>query len=176
MKSVLILTGSARPNSASTNVARLVEAEVAKRDDAKANVVEVASLNLPFYNEPTAPSAEDHKMHDENAIAWSKMVTEADAVVWAMPEYNHSISAIQKNAIDWLAKEWSEKPLMVVGYGWYEGANILEAVKLPFKTLKPDVRAEVGLGFAKQINPDGTVAEQSQVDDKLAPAVDALLK
>lgn len=175
MTNVLILTGSARPNSASSKVAQLVESELAKRDGVTPEVVEVASLNLPFYNSPTSPSADDHTITDPNVQAWSDKVNAADAVVWVMPEYNHSLSGIQKNAIDWLYKEWTDKPLALVAYGWYAGANVLEAVKLPLRVVKPDVRAEAGLGFTKQINMDGTVNDQAAVDAELAPLADKLL-
>ncbi|OYW43087.1 hypothetical protein B7Z28_01050 [Candidatus Saccharibacteria bacterium 32-45-3] len=175
MKHVLLLTGSARPNSASTNVAHIVKAEVDKHKDIASEIVEVSSLNLPFYNATTSPSADDHEIVDENAKAWSKKVTDADAVVWVMPEYNNSMSGIQKNAIDWLFKEWENKPLAIVAYGWYAGANVLEAVKSPIRITKPDVRAEVGLGFMKQINIDGTAKEQNEIDELLAPAIKKLV-
>ena len=175
MSNVVILTGSARPNSASTQVAKLVEAKLKKRDGVTAEIVEVADLNLPFYNAPTPPSAEGYQITDANVQAWSDKVTNASAVVWVMPEYNHSLSGIQKNAIDWLFTEWSDKPLAIVAYGWYAGANVLEAVKLPLKVVEPDVRATVGLGFTQQLNIDGTAGDQSAIDDALAPVIDELL-
>ncbi len=175
MSNVVILTGSARPNSASTNVAKLVEAELKKRDGVAPEITEVADLNLPFYNAPMPPSAEGFEITNSNVQAWSDKVTYADAVVWIMPEYNHSISAIQKNAIDWLFKEWNDKPLAIVAYGWYTGANVLESVKMPLKIVKPDVRATVGLGFTKQLNIDGTAGDQALVDEILVPAMDELL-
>lgn len=175
MSNVVILTGSARPNSASTQVAKLVEAELKKRDGVTAEIVEVADLNLPFYNAPTPPSAEGYQITDANVQAWSDKVTNASAVVWVMPEYNHSLSGIQKNAIDWLYKEWADKPLAIVAYGWYAGANVLESVKWPLKVIKPDVRATVGLGFMKQLEADGKAKDQAAVDEMLSTAVDALL-
>lgn len=175
MKNVVILTGSARPNSAGTNVAKLVEAELKKHSDITPEIVEVADLKLPFFNAPMPPSGEGYTITDEHVQEWSDKVTYADAVVWVMPEYNHSISGIQKNAIDWLYAEWADKPLAIVAYGWYAGANVLEAIKLPLKIVKPDVRAEVGLGFTKQLNVDGTAADQALVDEALAPVVDELL-
>lgn len=175
MSNVVILTGSARPNSASTQVAKIVEAELKKRKDITPEIIEVLDLNLPFYNSPLPPSAEGYEITDKNVQAWSEKIAHADAVVWVMPEYNHSISGIQKNAIDWLYKEWNDKPLAVVAYGWYAGANVLEAVKLPIKIVKADIRATVGFGFTKQLNIDGSVKEQAEVDKELAAAFDALL-
>lgn len=175
MKNVLILTGSARSNSASSKVAQLVVEELKKQTDVKAQVVEVASLNLPFYNAPLPPSAPDYTVTDKNVQAWADMVDAADAVVWVMPEYNHSMSGIQKNAIDWLYKEWEGKPLGIVAYGWYGGANVLEAVQMPIKVVKPDVRGTVGLKFTEQLNMDGTAKDQAAIEAALAGMAKALL-
>lgn len=175
MKNVIVLTGSVRPNSASTQVAKLVEAELMKHENVSAKVVEVGELNLPFFNAPVSPSAEGYEATDENVKAWESMVEYADAVVWVMPEYNNSISAVQKNAIDWLYAEWKDKPLSVVGYGWYGGANVLKAIESPIRVLKPDVRSTVGLGFMKQIEVDGTLKDQAGVDELLVPAINDLL-
>lgn len=175
MKNVLVLTGSARPNSVSDKVAELVAAELSKNENLKPEIVKVATLKLPFFNSELPPGADDYEIKDENVKAWSEKVKAADAVIWVMPEYNHSISGIQKNAIDWLFKEWVDKPLAIVAYGWYEGANVLEAVKLPLKVLKPDLRAQAGLGFNKQINLDGTAKDHAAIDERLGRLVKALV-
>ena len=175
MTNVVILTGSARPNSAGNNVATLVAAELQKHGDVTPSIVNVAELNLPFFDAPLPPSAEGYEATDRNVRAWADIINGADAVVWVMPEYNHSMSGIQKNAIDWLYAEWTDKPLAIIAYGWYEGANVLEAVKQPLKVIKPALTAAVGFGFTKQLDLDGTVKDQALVDERLTPAVGALL-
>ena len=172
---VLVLTGSARPNSAGKNVAQTVADQIATNEGASADVIDVAALALPFFNSPVPPSADEYEITDANVQAWGEKVKVADAVVWVMPEYNHSISGIQKNAIDWLYKEWNDKPLAIVAYGWYAGANVLESVKLPLKVVKPDVRAQVGLTFNQEIELDGSAKDQAALDAVLAPAMKALV-
>ena len=66
MTHVLILTGSARPQSASSNVAALVDAELAKRANVASQVVEVADLNLPFFDAASPPSAEGYEPPHES--------------------------------------------------------------------------------------------------------------
>lgn len=172
---VLVLTGSARPNSAGKNVAQAVASQISANEGVTADVVDVAALGLPFFNSPIPPSADEYEITDANVQAWAEKVKAADAVVWVMPEYNHSISGIQKNAIDWLYKEWNDKPLAIVAYGWYAGANVLEAVKLPLKVVQPDVRAQVGLTFNQEIELDGGAKDQAALDAVLAPAMKALV-
>ena len=123
MTNIIILTGSARPNSAGKNIAKIVADEINSRSGASAEIVLVDELDLPFFNAPFSPSADEFEITDSNVKAWSDKVKSADAVIWLMPEYNNSISAIQKNAIDWLYQEWANKPLGVIAYGRYAGVN-----------------------------------------------------
>ena len=118
MSQILILTGSSRPNSAGKSVVEAVKKVVDSRDSLIANVVDVNSLNLPFFNGTTSPSTEGFAPEDVHAKAWTDQVAAADAVVLVTPEYNSSLSAIQKNAIDWISAEWADKPVALVGYGW----------------------------------------------------------
>src|SRR4029079_542645 len=48
---------------------------------------------------------------------WSEKVAAADAIVFVIPEYNYSLRAATKNAIDYLHNEWRYKPASVVSYG-----------------------------------------------------------
>lgn len=49
---------------------------------------------------------------------WNKAVTEADACVFLTPEYNHSVPAALKNAIDsvFMSPGFRNKPCAFVGY------------------------------------------------------------
>lgn len=165
-KNILILTGSARPNSAGSNVAKLIKLAIEKQA-LDATIVEVATLNLPFFNAAHPPSAKEFEFTNQDVKNWSQQVKEADAVVWVMPEYNHSISGIQKNAIDWLYHEWKDKPLAIAAYGWYEGANVIESTEPILKVIKPNLRSLVGLGFNKHLNTDGTVLDADLTESQL---------
>jgi NAD(P)H-dependent FMN reductase len=77
--------------------------------------VDLAELALPFMDEPHHPFA--GKYTKQHTIDWSKRVDAADAFIFVTPEYNHSYSPALKNAIDFLAKEWSNKAVTVVSYG-----------------------------------------------------------
>jgi NAD(P)H-dependent FMN reductase len=141
---VLALVGSLRAASVNRQIAELA-AENAP--DGVAVKLYDGLGDVPFYNEdiegPGAPGAATKLRH---------AVAEADAVLVVTPEYNGSIPAVVKNAIDWLSRPYGQgaaagKPLAVIGgalgqYGgvWSHdetrksfgiaGANVVEALKL----------------------------------------------
>lgn len=117
---ILVLVGSLRRDSANR-----VLAEVAA--DNAPQGVEVAVYSglekLPFYNEDL-----DTDQVDESVTALRAAVAGADALLIATPEYNGTIPAVLKNAIDWLSRPYgsgaiSGKPVGVMGVamGQYGG-------------------------------------------------------
>jgi NAD(P)H-dependent FMN reductase len=88
-------------------------------------------------------------------------------VVFVAPEYNHGLSAIQKNAIDWLFNEWTDKPVAFVAYGWYAGAHTLAQLQEISTVIKwKPVEKSAGLQFTKDIELDG-----SSIDGGLATQI-----
>jgi NAD(P)H-dependent FMN reductase len=117
---VLALVGSLRAASVNRQVAELA-AENAP-DGISVRLYEGLG-DIPFYNEEIdgadAPAA---------ATKLREAIAEADAVLVVTPEYNGSIPAVLKNAIDWLSRPYGNsdlagKPLAVIGasLGQYGG-------------------------------------------------------
>ncbi len=160
---VLALVGSLRAASINRKIAELA-AEVAP-DNVTVTVFEGLG-ELPFYNEEI-----DDSMNPEAAAlapvdALRAAAAAADAALVVTPEYNGSIPAVVKNAIDWLSRPFGngalkDKPLAVVGgaFGRYggvwahdetrksfgiAGARVVEAIKLSvaFGTLDGKAPAE----------------------------------
>jgi len=105
-RSIAVLVGSLRKDSINRKVADAV-AEMAPEGLAL-NIVEIGEL--PFYNEDMDG--------DDPPAAWTvfrKTVAAADAVLFVSPEYNRSVPAVLKNAIDvgsrpYGSSVWSKKP------------------------------------------------------------------
>ena len=174
MTKVLVVTGSARPNSANINVVELVKTEL----EARGATVEAANLKelaLPYFEGVTVPSAEDFEITNQAVQHWSDAVKGADAVVFVAPEYNHGLSAIQKNAIDWLYSQWQDKPVAIVSYSWGATYAIdhLASVLAQVNALKVEPVAR--LAFKKDIEIDGSAIDQKAVDDKISATISALL-
>ena len=178
MANVLVVTGSVRPTSAGKNVLPLVVRDIEAKG-ASVTVADVAELDLPFYNDPLPTSAPEFAPTDERVIAWTKLVAEADGVLLLTPEYNHTMTPVQLNAVDWIGKEWEDKPVALVGYGWRSGAGQAHATAR--EALAVNLKAKVGddqtnLFFMKDLNPDGTPVDEAAVLQKIGASVDELLQ
>jgi NAD(P)H-dependent FMN reductase len=161
---ILALVGSLRAGSVNRQLADLA-AELAP-EGVSVTVFEGLG-EVPFYNEDI-----DDAMNSALAQAPAQVVAlraaaaEADAALVVTPEYNGSIPAVVKNAIDWLSRPFGDgalkdKPLAVIGgsagqYGgvWAHdetrksfgiaGARVSDAIKLslPLRTLGGSAPAE----------------------------------
>jgi NAD(P)H-dependent FMN reductase len=176
MPNILVVIGSARTGRVADKVAEYVTADIEAREGVEATVVDLASLNLPFYNNEQPAMSPDRVQTDENVSTWSKYVTEADSVVFITPEYNHTLSAIQKNALDWLFFEWNDKPVTAVAYGWSGGSLAVATLREVLTNVKAEVGLEMAqLGFMKDINPDGTIIDEESVSTQITKAIDEVL-
>lgn len=176
MPSILVVTGSVRPNSVNEKVVPLVVSEL-EAQGASAVVADLKEINLPFFDDPKSPTDPEFAPTNEEVKAWTQMVVDADAVLFVTPEYNHTLTPVQLNAIDWIGNEWAEKHIGLVGYGW-RGA--LQAQETAREALVVNLKAAIGetttnLFFMKDINPDGSVADEEAVKAKIAATVTELL-
>ena len=110
-----IIVGSTRPGRAGIAIAEWFYALAAEREDFEVELVDLAEVNLPLFDEPIHPVKREY-VH-EHTLNWSHIIDRADAYVFVIPEYNHSMNAAVKNAIDYLHWEWVYKPYSIVCYG-----------------------------------------------------------
>lgn len=178
MTNVLVVTGSVRPNSVNSKVVPIV-VEALEAKGAAVTVANLADINLPFYDDPLPPTAPEFAPTNERVVAWTKLVADADGVLLVTPEYNHTMSPVQLNAVDWIGKEWEDKPVALVGYGWRSGAGQAHATAR--EALAVNLKARVGddqanLYFMKDLNPDGSVLDQEAVNAKIEASINDLLE
>lgn len=178
MPNILVVTGSVRPNSVNEKVVPVVVEELEKLD-ATVTIADLKEINLPFYDAPYSPTAPEFEPTNDAAKHWTKLVAEADGVVFVTPEYNHTLSPVQLNAIDWIGKEWEGKHIGLVGYGWKSGAaQAHAAARESFEAvLKANVASDqTNLFFMKDINPDGTLIDEVAARGDIAKTVSSLLQ
>lgn len=116
-----------------------------QRSDLSFELVDLRDFPLPFFDEVAsnawAPS------QNEVAQRWQKKVAEYDGYIVVTAEYNHSITAVLKNAFDYAGPEWYKKPIAAVGYGGVGGARAVEHLRLIAVELQmAPVRTAVHIG------------------------------
>jgi NAD(P)H-dependent FMN reductase len=175
MSNVLVVLSSVRKGRAADNIFDLVKKDLDARDGVHIVVADLKEINLPFFAHELTPASPDYIPTDPAVIEWGKLVTDADAIVWLTPEYNHSLNAVQKNAIDSLKNEWIDKPITIVGYGWSGGSLSIAALDHILPWLKADYKHNPAeLAFMKDINPDGTIIDEASVTAQIKATIDEI--
>lgn len=149
MSRIAIIVGSTRPGRRTAVAAQWV-AEVAARHaaalagDVTFEVVDLADQNLPLLDEEV-PAVFGEYAH-EHTRRWSETVDGFDGFVFVTPEYNHSIPAALKNAIDFLHSEWHHKAAGFVSHGVHGGTHAVAQLReVMAEVMVADVRTHVAL-------------------------------
>ncbi|UIX30130.1 NADPH-dependent FMN reductase [Streptomyces sp. GQFP] len=116
---LVVITGSVREGRFGPTVATWFTEQASAHDDVAVQVVDLREHPLPLIMpEPGhAPPPDTSRVHRTLA----GRLAEADAFVVVTPEYNHTVPAALKNAIDWFREEWAAKPVGFVSYGGLSG-------------------------------------------------------
>ena len=142
---IVIISGSTRIGRLSHKATIELAKRMAKRN-IFAEVIDLAEYKLPILENVA------NKHHIDTAIqTFAQKLNEADAMIFVSPEYHGSYSGALKNALDYVWKEFSKKPIGVVTAttGKFGGINAssqmqhlilsLGAFPMPYKLLVPYV-------------------------------------
>jgi len=176
MSNILVVIGSARPGRVADKVLDYIKADIASREGVEITIADLKEVDLPFFDNELAPVNPDYAITNPQVIAWQAMVQAADGVLFITPEYNHTLSAIQKNALDSLGPDWVNKPVSGVAYGWSGGSLAVLTLREVLENLKADARHGIAqLGFMKDLNPDGTLLDEANTMAQIKVAIDELV-
>lgn len=103
--SVLVIPGSTRTDAFSKKLAR-VAAHSIDQTGATATLIDLREFPLPLYD----GDLEATIGLPEQAIRLRQLVQRHDALLIASPEYNSSIPAVLKNALDWVSRPYAAEP------------------------------------------------------------------
>jgi NAD(P)H-dependent FMN reductase len=141
---VLVLLGSLRAESINRQLAELA---VESAPDGVSLKLFDRLGELPFYNEDI-----DNENAPEPVIALRQAAADSAAALVITPEYNGSIPAVLKNAIDWLSRPFGDsalkdKPLAVIGaaLGRYGGVWAHDETRKSFGIAGPRVVEDLKL-------------------------------
>lgn len=170
---ILALVGSLRAGSHNR---QLAEAAVALAPEGVQIELFDGLADIPYYNEdidnPTDVPA--------SAVRFREAADRADAVILFSPEYNGTIPAVLKNAIDWASRPMGSgvfvgKPLAVVGtaYGQYGGVWAQDEARKSAGIAGAAVLADVQLSVAESVIrfAERHPSEDAEITEKLAVVV-----
>lgn len=100
---LLAISGSLRQHSFNTIILRTLADEFVDIADIRLYPIE----GLPHYNEDL-----DGENSPKPIVRVRRAVAEAHGLILATPEYNHGISGVLKNALDWLSRPRFGAPLV----------------------------------------------------------------
>ncbi|MER6949458.1 NAD(P)H-dependent oxidoreductase [Nonomuraea sp. NPDC000554] len=167
-----VIVASTRPGRAGRAIGEWFREHAVGQGDFEVELVDLAEVGLPFLDEPNHPRLKQYV--NAHTKEWSATIERGDAFVFVTPEYNHSFTAVLKNALDYLHHEWQHKAAGFVSYGGISGGtravNSLRQVTSSLKMI-PVVEA-VNVPFYTQfVGDDGTF----QPNEVTVGAADALL-
>jgi NAD(P)H-dependent FMN reductase len=173
---ILALVGSLRAGSHNR---QLAEAAVKHAPEGVEVVLQEGLAEVPFYNEDidvegNVPAA---------AATLRAAANQADALLLFSPEYNGTIPAVLKNAIDWLSRPYGAgamvgKPVAVVGtaFGQYGGVWAQDEARKAVGIAGGTVVEEAKLSIPGSVTrfADTHPADDTEVVEGLTKVIDQL--
>jgi NAD(P)H-dependent FMN reductase len=115
-----IIIGSTRATRAADLVWPWVEAQVRAHGSFEPEILDLRDWPLPFFAESpqTVGDPADPTYSAPIVKRWNAKIAEGDAYLIITPEYNHSLPAVLKNAIDCVYRSYAlrNKPVAFVSY------------------------------------------------------------
>ena len=179
MSKLQVIVGSTRESRNADLVVPWVIDRAARREAFEVEVLDLRDWPLPIFAEHmgTLGNFIDPPYSAPIVKQWNKKIAEADAYLFITPEYNHSIPAVLKNAIDsvFMSFAFRNKPAAFVGYsiGIAAGTRAVEhlalvAIEVELVPLRNTVlipKVQQAFANGDPVNPETEVALSILLDD-----------
>jgi chromate reductase len=172
---LLGLSGSLRRASNSTAVLRGLQDALAPKAR-----LDIFSLHgLPLYNED-----EDGEQAPESVRALRSAIETTDGVIMVSPEYNHGMSGVLKNSLDWASRPYGRsvlrgKPVltMTASPAFTGGARAQQQMNETLASIpaRPVLRPQIVIGGVHEKVRDGRLVDEATLRFALA-GVDDLIE
>lgn len=124
---IAIIISSTRTARFGDKPAHWIYEQASARPDMEVELLDLRDFPLPFFDEVAsnawAPS------RSEVARRWQQTIARFDGFIFIVAEYNRTITAALKNALDYAYPEWNRKAAAFVGYGMVGGARAVEHLR-----------------------------------------------
>ena len=174
---IAIIVSSTRPTRFADLPIAWIKAQAEARGDMDVEVLDLRDFPMPFFAEVASNAWAPTQ--DPTAQKWQKKIAEFDGYIFVVAEYNRSVTAALKNALDQAYVEWARKPFGAISYGSMGGANALGhlqniGVELQMVATRNNVR--IGGGDFFKVHPGfGGTGNLADIEASIAPSAKAML-
>ena len=161
-----IVLGSIREGRNNEAVAKWV-LDVAKAYSPEVDfeLVDLLDYPLPIFNEPASPAYTSDLMAKEQQAPWAEKMDELDGYIFITPEYNHGVSSVLKNALDYVYNELNDKAAGIVSYGSAGGVRAAEQLRTILSEFQvAHVRTQPALSIFHDFGEEGLNPGDAQKD------------
>jgi NAD(P)H-dependent FMN reductase len=128
MLNLQVIVGSTRPTRASDKVLPWVVERASHHGGFEVETLDLRDWPMPFFQEHAGTIGDfaDPTFSDPVVKAWNAKIAGGDAYLVVTPEYNHSIPAVLKNALDsiFITHALRNKPISAVSYSGGTAAGV----------------------------------------------------
>ncbi len=128
MSKIAVIVGTTRTGRATDKLAKWVAEEV--KAVAEVEILDLRDFPLPFFDEQIPPRYNPNRQPVAEVQKWLDAVAPFDGYVIVTAEYNRSMPAVLKNALDSLGNEIVDKPVALVGHGSVGGAQAIASLRI----------------------------------------------
>lgn len=169
---LLTLSGSLRRASNCTAVLRSLQDALATR--AAVNIFPLHAV--PLYNED-----DDGEYAPETVRALRSAIEASEGVIMISPEYNHGISGVLKNALDWASRPYGQSALrskpvltMTASSACTGGVRAQQQMNETLASIpaRPVLRPQIVIGGVHEKVRDGCLIDEAALSFALAGADD----
>ncbi len=174
---IAIIISSTRATRFADVPTKWIKAQADAHGALDTEIVDLRDFNLPFFNEMASNAWVPSQSAE--AVAWQKKIAGYDGYIFVLAEYNRSITAALKNALDQAYVEWAHKPFGAIAYGSMGGANALGhlqniGVELQMVPVRNNVRIG-GSDLFKVHSGFGGSGNLADIEAVIAPSAKAML-
>jgi NAD(P)H-dependent FMN reductase len=172
-----LIIGSTRPTRFADVPAQWMLKQAQARGDMDVEVIDLRDHPLPFFDE--IASNRWMPSRDPQAVAWQQTLAGFDGFIFVVAEYNHSLTAVLKNALDQAYVEWAHKPFTAIGYGGVGAARAVEhlrGVGSELQMVSTRSMVHLGGGDLMAVHPGfGGKSTMEDIEAHLLPSANAAL-
>ncbi len=126
---IKIILASVRQGRFGDKPAEWITTIAREKEELSVELLDLRDYSLPIFQEAVSPMRIEGEYGTPEINRWAEKIAEADGFVVVTPEYNHGYPSSLKNNIDYLYKEWNDKPVCFVGYGSTGGARVIQQLR-----------------------------------------------